>query len=93
MDRLSSLNVLLLRTTRSSTTLKHLAKLVPSGITPIYVSHGSLAESLPALILSQLLNTVMDFEVPLFCMILQIRTRIYMTLMMVCYSELYSRPH
>jgi hypothetical protein len=90
MDRLSSLNALLLRTTRSSTTLKRLAKLVPSGITPIYVSHG-LVESLSALMLSQLPNTVMDFEVPLLCMILLIRTGLYTTLIMVCYSKLYSR--
>jgi hypothetical protein len=90
-DRLLSLSVLLLRTTRFSTTLKRLAKLVPSGITPIYVSHASLAESVSALMLPQLRNTVMDFEGPLFCMILMIRTRLYMTLIMVCYFELYSR--
>jgi hypothetical protein len=45
MDHLSSLSVLLLRTTRSSTTFKRLAKLAPSGITPIFVSHNSGRES------------------------------------------------
>jgi hypothetical protein len=64
-----------------------------------YWYHSHLCESwvfvgpFRELTLFQLLNIVMDFEVPWFCMIPTIRTKVYTTLTMVCCSELYFRNY